>query len=274
MKIACNGIRVYVDEQGSGHPALVFLHYWGGSSRTWRHVTKALVKRYRTIATDHRGWGESDGPSEGYALADHADDAAAVIRALNVQRYILVGHSMGGKVAQLLASRRPKGLAGLVLVASPPPSPLSLPVQARKMMSEAYNTPQSVERTIDQVLTAKPLAPADRAQVIADSLRGSPQAKAAWPASTSQEDISLEVASIKAPTLVIAGELDRVDTLDAVRAELMPRVPGAILKVLPETGHLSPLESPSDLVRLIDQFAQSAVLGDMPPTDRARSEAL
>jgi 3-oxoadipate enol-lactonase len=55
-----------------------------------------------------------------------------VILELNLKRYVLVGHSMGGKIAQLMASRRPTGLAGLVLVAPSPPSPMALPLQARK----------------------------------------------------------------------------------------------------------------------------------------------
>ena len=256
MKVASNGIRIHVEEQGSGDLALVFLHYWGGSSRTWTHVTATLAASYRTIATDHRGWGGSDVPAAGYALADMADDAAGVIIALNLRRYILVGHSMGGKVAQLLASRRPKGLVGLVLVASAPPSPLALPAQAREMMAEAYSTRETVEMTIDQVLTAKPLDPADRAQVIADSLRGAPQAKKAWPVSSSQENISDAAAMIEVPTLVLSGELDRVDTVAAARSELLPRIPHAVLHVLPGTGHLSPLESPADLARDIDRFAK------------------
>jgi pimeloyl-ACP methyl ester carboxylesterase len=255
MKVASNGIRIHVEEQGNGKLALVFLHYWGGSSRTWKYVTAALAKSYRTIATDHRGWGESDAPAAGYALADLADDVAGVINALSLRRYILVGHSMGGKVAQLLASRRPEGLAGLVLVGSSLPTPLQLPPQMREMMLNAYSTRETVEMSIDQVLTAKPLKPADREQVIADSLRGAPPAQKAWPLSASQEDISDAVAAIAVPTLVIACELDRVDSVEATRSQLLPRIPGAVLQVLPGTGHLSPLESPDELARLIDPFA-------------------
>jgi pimeloyl-ACP methyl ester carboxylesterase len=255
MKVMANGIALHVEEQGAGDLALIFLHYWGGSSRTWRHVTPPLAKSYRTIATDHRGWGESDAPLGGYALADLADDAAGVIDALGIQRHVLVGHSMGGKVAQLLASRRPVGLLGLVLVAPAPPTPLRLPADAREAMADAYSSRQSVDATIDQVLTGKPLSPEDRAQVITDSLRGAPPAKAAWPNSTSQEDISVAVAAINVPTLVIGGELDRVDTVDALRSELLPRIPQAMLEVLPGTGHLSPLESPEEIAGLIAEFA-------------------
>ena len=123
MSTASNTTKLHVEDLGTGAPALVFLHYWGGSSRTWRHVTQALAPAFRTIAVDQRGWGRSDKPLEGYTLADLADDAERLIESLAPDRYVLVGHSMGGKVAQLMASRHPAGLAGLVLVAPSPPSP-------------------------------------------------------------------------------------------------------------------------------------------------------
>jgi pimeloyl-ACP methyl ester carboxylesterase len=257
MNIASNGIRIHAEEQGRGELALVFLHYWGGSSRTWRHVTTALASSYRTVAVDHRGWGQSDAPLGGYGLEDLAADALGVIEALDLKSYILVGHSMGGKVAQLLASRHPEGLAGLVLVAPSPPSPMAMPVEARERMANAYSSRQAVEMTLDHVLTTKPLSAEDREQVIADSLGGSPQAKAAWPRYTSQEDITGPAAAIDAPTLVIAGELDRVDSVDTLKVELMPLIPQAVLKVLPGTGHLSMLETPQAVTRLIEAFARS-----------------
>ncbi len=257
MKIAANGIRIHVEEQGEGAPPLVFLHYWGGSVRTWHHVLDALSASHRTIAMDHRGWGHSEAPPTGYGLADLAADAEGVIEALNLRHYVLVGHSMGGKVAQLLASRRPKELAGLVLVAPSPPSPLVMPSEARRMMVDAYSTRESIGATIDQVLTGKTLSPEDREQVIEDSLRGAPQAKAAWPLSTSLEDISRDVTAIDARTIVIAGEFDRVDSVETLKVNLLPHIPHAELHVLPGTGHLSPLESPQELARIINNFADT-----------------
>lgn len=257
MQIASNGIRIHVDERGSEGLPLVFLHYWGGSSRTWDHVTAILSKSHRTVSIDHRGWGQSEAPPSGYALTDLAADAEGVIEALNLRDYVLVGHSMGGKVAQLMASRRPQGLAGLVLVAPSPPQPMRMPTEAREMMAQAYSSREAVEATIDKVLTAKPLPAADREQVIEDSLRGAPQAKAAWPNATSLEDISDKVTTITAPTLVVAGELDRVDSVDLLKAELLTRVPHAVLQVLPGAGHLSMLETPRALAQIIANFANS-----------------
>ena len=94
MMINANGIELHVEQRGAGAPALVFLHYWGGSSRTWRHVVEALAPEFRTVTIDQRGWGRSQAPTTGYALADMADDGQAAIETLDLERYILVGHSM------------------------------------------------------------------------------------------------------------------------------------------------------------------------------------
>ena len=254
MKVASNGIAVHVEEQGAGDLSLVFLHYYGGSSRTWKHVVTTLVRHFHIVAIDHRGWGKSDAPAVGYGLTDLAADATGVIAALKLQRYVLIGHSMGGKVAQLMASQRPAGLAGLILVAPAAPTPMIMPAQAREMLAGAYATRETVEAAIDNVLTARPLSAADRAQVIEDSLRGAPPAKVAWPRSTSLEDIAAEVGNINVPTLVIAGELDRVDPPIRLQVELLPRIPQAVMRVLPGTGHLSMLESPDAVAALIADF--------------------
>ncbi|WP_026791039.1 alpha/beta fold hydrolase [Pleomorphomonas oryzae] len=259
MKIASNGITLHVEERGQGDLALVFLHYWGGSSRTWKHVTAELATSFHTVAIDQRGWGQSDAPASGYALADLAADAEGVIEALSLHRYVLIGHSMGGKVAQLMASRRPAGLMGLVLVAPSPPTPMALPVEAREEMVGAYESRAAIEATIDNVLTAKPLSGEDHEAVVRDSLNGAPAAKQAWPRSTSQENIAAEVGNIDVPTMVITGELDRVDPADVLRAELLSRVPHAAMHVLPGTGHLSMLESPGELTELIRSFSASVV---------------
>nr|WP_244966777.1 alpha/beta hydrolase [Trinickia soli] len=232
----------------------MFLHYYGGSSRTWDRVANKLSDRYRIVAIDHRGWGDSEAPADGYRIADLAADAEGVIETLGLQRYVLVGHSMGGKVAQLIASRRPRGLEGLVLVAPSPPSPMLISDEQRATLAAAYLSRESVEFVIDRVLTAKPLDADCREQIIEDSLKAAPQAKAAWPNVAMGEDITAAVASIDAPTLVIAGELDQVDRVATLQAELLPRIPQAAMHILPGTGHLSPLEAPAEVARVIAHF--------------------
>jgi pimeloyl-ACP methyl ester carboxylesterase len=255
MKITSNGIDLHVEDGGGGAPALLFLHYWGGSSQTWRHVTAALADDFRTVAMDQRGWGRSDQPENGYDLASLADDAQAVIDGLGLDHYVVVGHSMGGKVGQLLASRLPSGLAGLVLVAPSPPSPMALPLEVRQSMVGAYTSRETIIATVEQVLAGRPLEPEDLEGVVDDSLRGAAAAKLAWPLAASQEDITAAVADVAVPTLVISGDQDRVDPPSTLRQELLPRIPQARMHLLQGVGHLSPLEAPAELAALIRSFA-------------------
>jgi len=257
MIIKVNGINLNIQQRGAGSPTLVFLHYWGGSSQTWHRVIDLLEPGFRTVSIDQRGWGKSERPESGYALGDLADDAQEIIRALHLERYILIGHSMGGKVAQLLASRRPSALIGLALVAPSPPSPMNIPLAVRHDMINAYASRESIIETVERVLTHNKLHPDDLETVIADSLGGSSAAKAAWPLSASQEDIRAFVKRIELPAIIVSGDRDRVDPPEVLRRELLPWIPQAQFYMLPDVGHLSPFEAPAEVAHLLHTFALS-----------------
>ena len=239
------------ETSGSGATALLYLHYWGGSARTWRPVIDALPDDYLHVAVDLRGWGDSPKPDAGYGLADMAADVLGVIDTLALERYVLVGHSMGGKVAQYVASDRPAGLLGLVLVAPSPPLPLPLDTAQRTAMTHAYDDAVSIGATLDHVLTAGPLPPALRNQVVEDSLRGAPAAKRAWPHEAMAEDITDRARRIGAPVTIVSGELDRVDPPAALLTHLLPFIPHAVLETVPGRGHLLPLEAPRAVAHAI-----------------------
>ncbi|MGB7756977.1 MAG: alpha/beta fold hydrolase [Salinisphaera sp.] len=261
MKITANGLTLHADDSGSGPLALVFLHYWGGTARTWHPVMAALPANLRKVALDARGWGQSDRPDDGYDIATMADDVEAAVAALGLERYVLVGHSMGGKVAQLLASRRPGGLAGLVLVAPSPAEGKSLPQPERDGMAAAYAAPESVGWTIDNVLTERALSPAMRDQVIADSLGGADAAKQFWPHAAISEDVSADLAQIDVPVQVIGGQHDKVDGVDMLRRLVLPSLSGATMQTLPDVGHLIPLEAPQALASAIAEFVDTECSG-------------
>ncbi len=253
-RIRVNGIDLAVRDQGSGSPALVFLHYWGGSSRTWEMVIGELSSTFQCISYDQRGWGESDAPADGYGLAEMAADAEALIHSFDLESFVLVGHSMGGKVAQLLASRRPAGLQGLVLVAPASPAPQHISELARQAQLHAYDNRETVLQAM-AFLTHQTLNETLQEQVIEDSLRGSARAKMAWPTTAAYEDICDKVGTIAVPTLILAGDHDRQDPLEQQRREVLARIPGSTLRVVENSGHLSPLEQPGQLAEAITVFA-------------------
>ena len=253
MKQNIETVRLNVVERGAGELSLVFLHYWGGSADTWRLITSLLEPYYRCIAYDQRGWGTSDSPPSGYELGDLADDLATLIAHLDLRHYVLVGHSMGGKVAMLVASRKPLGLEALVLVAPASPFPQQLPEEAREAQRRAYDNRETALGAV-QFLTFKKPDDATTESLVQDSLKGSPGAKEAWPASAAYEDISTAVREISVPSLVLVGDHDPQDPEEQQRRELLPLLLGSHLTVLPDCGHLSPIEQPVLLAEAIRSF--------------------
>lgn len=106
-------------ERRSGIPPILLLHGLGATGGlNWAGCFEPLARRTQVIAIDHRGHGRGPRVGNRFRLADCADDAAAVLRTLETGPAIVVGYSMGGPIAQLLAHRHPEVVAGLVLCAT------------------------------------------------------------------------------------------------------------------------------------------------------------
>ena len=255
MKVSAGSVNLNVIDTGAGDPALLFLHYWGGSARTWEKVIDVLQREYRCVAYDQRGWGSSDAPATGYELEDLTEDASALIAALDLQRYVLVGHSMGGKVAQILASHRPKGLEALILVAPASPLPQHIREDAREAQMHAYDIRETALGAAEFLTIRKP-DHETLERLVQDSLSGSPGAKRAWPASAAYEDISREVPNIAVPTLILVGDQDPQDPEEQQRRELLPLIANARLEVIPDCSHLMPIDQPVPLANAIAAFLE------------------
>ncbi len=246
-------LPAYDHRQGSG-PTLVFLHYWGGSARTWDLVIERLAG-HDVLTIDFRGWSRSSDLPGPYTLRQFADDTVAVIADAGVADYVLVGHSMGGKVAQLIAATRPVGLRGLVLVASGPAKPgAEITPEYQQGLCHAYDSDESVAGARDHILTATPLSDEVKAQIVADSRTSTDAARLEWPLRGIAEDVSAHTQMVNVPALVVAGENDRVEPVDVLRHNLVPYLSGADFRVIPNTGHLIPLEAAVELADTIAAF--------------------
>jgi pimeloyl-ACP methyl ester carboxylesterase len=227
---------------------LVFLHYWGGSARTWHRVIQKLGSHAHAIALDQRDWGRSEARDGRHDLAAMADDVADVVRSLGLERYVLVGHSMGGKVAQLFALRQPAGLAGLVLVAPAPPISMPVPAETRAAMLESYQTRQGVLEALT-VLAFQPLDELEREALIADTLGGTADGKRYWTQYGMIAALGAGLLPITVPTIVLVGDQDRVEHAETLRGIYARALPHAEFRVLKGVGHLSPLEAPDEIAR-------------------------
>jgi pimeloyl-ACP methyl ester carboxylesterase len=249
-------------------PTLVCLHALGSSRRSFDAVTAALADRFDVLALDLPGFGDRP-PSEGTTVAEMVDLVVAQVgahlrsRPGGWGRWLLVGHSMGGKIASIVAARTLSGsaplfgLAGIVLLAASPPTPEPMADQQRaEMLAWATDGPLDAEaaRAFVDSNVGAPL-PADLdAAVRADLLRASSEGWRSWLQRGSREDWSAAVGALPLPALVLAGDADEDLGAGPQRAVHGQVYPLARWQVLTGAGHLLPQERPAEVAAAIVDF--------------------
>lgn len=252
--IELNGTRTACELSGNG-PPLLMLHGAEGSKRQFAAVRPLLDDRYTVIGHDQRDCGETENPDSPVNLAMLADDARALLQALGHETAFIFGTSFGGRVAQALALRHPQVVRRLVLGSTWP-----LDVSIASANPEIA---QALGRLREQLPASAP----EMAEIFFPPafLEAHPEARAhfkAAPARSARSDRraaavadmpALDIAAIDRPTLLIAGELDRVVPKALTRA-LADRVPGARFVELPGVGHLATAQAPQRLADLLREF--------------------
>jgi pimeloyl-ACP methyl ester carboxylesterase len=115
------GLKLHALEWSREGTPLVFVHGFGNDCHVWDEAAPLVAPHYRALAIDMRGHGDSDDDPEGrYDHGTMSDDLEAALEHLGIERLVLVGHSMGGRVAMHFGGRHPERLAGLVIVDSGP----------------------------------------------------------------------------------------------------------------------------------------------------------
>lgn len=242
-------------------PTVIFLHYWGGSAQTWHHLPHMLSPPCTTISISFRGWGQSTGPldSRGYTIAQLANDVLDLLPQLSshlTDGFLLVGHSMGAKVAVAVASDRPPGLRGIMLISPPPFGPWTLPPQLQERQRRSYESKETVRWSIENMLSEPHnLSRSDVALVVRDSLAGTEAAKAAWPHYGMAEAVSIGPERRGIPVIVLVGQQDRITTVEQVRTEVVDllrhRGFSVEFAIKDDCGHLMPLEKPEFVAHAI-----------------------
>ena len=111
-----NGLRIHYLRTGGAKPPVVLLHGLTGSGACWAPLARALEGEFDVVMPDARGHGGSSAPDVGYRYDDLANDVGGLVRGLGLARPVLVGHSMGGMTAAVVASRGGGLIRGLILV--------------------------------------------------------------------------------------------------------------------------------------------------------------
>lgn len=253
MDITSHGVRLHVDERGTGTPVL-FLHGWMADSTVFDPLLDVLLRErdLRAITMDLRGHGHSDKPADGYAVEEHSRDVDAVLDACSVEQVTLVGWSMGGTVAQHYAATRADRVRKMVLVDATP-SLVQQPGFEVATPADAFagllgGLLADYPAVAGQFIAAQ-LPEADAggaAQVLIDSaMRTTGPVAVAVATAAGRQDLREFARMVDAPALVLHGSLDAVVPPAAGRwlADHLPKAEGFVEWA--ERGHCALLTAPS-----------------------------
>ena len=255
--------RVAYSEGGKGEP-VVLVHGFSASSDNWNRMAGRLTKKYRVIAPDLPGWGQSTRiDSASYAYPPQVERLHEFVGALGLCRFHLIGHSMGGFISSTYAARYPEEVITLSLMAphgvtEPQASELALSVAAGDNWLVARSVPE-FERLLSKVFAKRPYLPRSVFKLFAEhAIRSSAKSSRIF-ADMQSNDPPLEarLPLIKAPTLIIWGEQDRV--LHVSGSEVFRQgIKNSEILVLPGVGHMPLIESARECAKAWMAFVEES----------------
>jgi 3-oxoadipate enol-lactonase len=248
MPFAINqGVRIYWEEAGSGPPLLLIMGL-GYSHEMWHRTTPLVSKHFRTILVDNRGVGRSDVPPGPYPIATMAADAAAVLDAAGVESADVYGISMGGMIAQEFALQYPRRVRKLILGCTACGGPKAVRAEPEVnqvlMMRGNMTMDEGIEAAVPYIYDAEtPRARIDEDLAIRRVTYPKPEAYAAQLQGILAWESYSRLGQIKAPTLVIHGETDRLVPVGNGRL-IAESIAGSKLVTLPHASHIYMTDQP------------------------------
>jgi pimeloyl-ACP methyl ester carboxylesterase len=249
-------LSLYYEEHGQGQP-LVFLHGFSLDHRMWGPQAAVFRQKYRVILPDARGHGQSDSPQTGYSRTHRVEDLAGLVDNLGIERFHLVGLSMGGATAIGYALKFQERLKSLTLVssgaagysASKKFSKLDdvarsdgVEAAKAKWMDWSLSWYREDRKEIGRLLAL--MMREFKGAIWSDPMRGK------YP---KMNDLD-EVHKITVPTLIMAGDLDRM--FAELASQLHERIVGSHSMIYKNTGHMLNLEQPEAFNRDLEVFLE------------------
>ena len=246
-----NGIRIHYLRTGGAKPPVVLLHGLMGSGACWTPLARALAGEFDVVMPDARGHGGSSAPDRGYSYDDLASDVVCLMRELELERPVLLGHSMGGMTAAVVASR--EIVRGLVLV-----DPTFLePERQREVhasdVAEQHRRALGLSKSelVAEATARHPRRSAEIIELQAEA-RLSTRIEAFEVLAPPNPDYRDVVRAIDVPSLLVIGD-SPVVTLE-MAAELRGVNARVRIAQVADAGHGLPFEQPERLAEVVAAF--------------------
>jgi 2-succinyl-6-hydroxy-2,4-cyclohexadiene-1-carboxylate synthase len=272
LDLPIDGVRYHVRLAGSG-PAIVLLHGFTGSGASWESLTAMLEREYRVIAVDLLGHGRTDAPHDllRYRVEHAVADLVALIDALGVDDFALLGYSMGGRLALHLALAEPSRVRALILESASPgiagPDERAARIRADEELADAIER-EGIDAFVTRwealALFASQLNPSLavrgrlRTQRLANSPTGLANSLRGMGAGVPPA-LYDRLGELSMPALLIAGALD--EKYRRLANTMQARMPHAETAIVPGAGHTVHLEQPAAFDEVVRTFLQAHYAG-------------
>jgi len=267
-KVKANDIQIAYEIRGSGPPLLLIAGV-GYSAWFWHKIVPELAEYYQVITFDNRGAGGSSHSAGPYTVSMMAADTAGLLDALEIKNAYVMGHSLGGFIAQELVVTRPELVSKLILASTNHGGQQVIPItpEAMEVLTNRQGdllelvkrgiaiacAPGFMERNLalaQELINYRFTNPVPPAQYQAQVMAG------AGMATLTDEQVAQRMQAIQVPTLILFGEFDRV--VPPGNADLLAKkIDDAWIEIIPATGHIFPIENPSDTFAAIHEFLSS-----------------
>jgi non-heme chloroperoxidase len=256
---ASDGVELAYRTFGEGATSVLLVHGWMMSGAVYDDLVEALgTEGLRLIVPDLRGSGSSGSADGTYTIEQYAKDLLAVADAASAANFVLVGHSMGGQLAQWIAATAPDRVLGAALLCPVPASGMTLPPEAVGLFRNSAQN-REMQQTI-LGLACKKLADGPRGRLLDDAgtistacIQG---AFDAW----TKASFGAQLGEIRAPVLVV-GTDDPFLPQDFLRQAVVAPIKRASLVYLPGPGHYPGVESPRETAAILRAFLTPLLQG-------------
>jgi pimeloyl-ACP methyl ester carboxylesterase len=262
VAISSDGVKISFVQQRKGKPAIVFVHGWGNNTSVWDAQMSHFSGKYRVIAIDLPGFGESGYNRTNWTMASFGEDVAAVIKKLNLKQVVLVGFSMGGPVIIETAKTSPENLIGLVLVDEIKDIEMKYSPEMiadwGSFMMDLVTNPTNEKLVAGGFYKKNPEASFKRVLSMLSAHKNT--SRIGWKESIddffrwSNEDCIESLKKVRVPIISINSDMEPTN-VEAFKKY----IPSYQLKIIPDVAHLVMWDNPEEFNRLLEESIQEFV---------------
>src|SRR5687768_4812306 len=262
--VTVNGLRIhYVEWGGADLPPLILIHGLDRVARTFDHVVPHFTNRYRVIAVDMRGHGDSDwDPQARYVVDDHVSDLEGLVAQLGLRNITLWGNSTGGRVVQVFAGKHPELVARVISEDVGPERPQQISDSYARRVKQEDQGWASEEELFATLMKAPGASEAVVRPYIRYGTKRRADGRIVWKRDPNlvkgfvATDLWQYIRNVRAPILYVIGGRSTIVPA-ATQEELKKTLPRVTIATIPGVGHYPSDEKPAEFLAIVDTFLGS-----------------